>query len=68
MDHHQHLGDEQDGQPQAGFRLSWPGHDQPAAHPARKGRLLDLLPLRLSAFASRRGLTGWPVKLSSPGS
>lgn len=53
----------------SGFRLSWPGHDSAgAARPVPHAGLLELLPLGLGGLVRRRSLTGWPVKLSSPGS
>jgi hypothetical protein len=53
----------------SGFRRSWPGHDSNCAiRPLQRGSLLEMLPLGLGGLARRRSLTGWPVKLSSPGS
>lgn len=65
---HQHESDDLDDV-LAGFRLSWPGHDAQASRPVQRGgSLLDMLPLGLGGLVRRRSLTGWPVKLSSPGS
>lgn len=50
----------------AGFRLSWPGHGNDS--PAQRTSLLEMLPLGLGGLVRRRNLTGWPIKLSSPGS
>ena len=51
---------------QLGFRLSWPGHDAVASRQThRPGRLLDLLPLGLSAFMASQGCRGWPVRLAA---